>query len=1144
MDIDPASLDMEFMSNTMDMWKEEEDALSIIKEMIPSDMLNTFLNEMDLDLDMNNSTPLLECALDMQQLPQQSPPLRVQQQQQPPQQQQQQHVKSEHTSPVHIKEELLSQQSNLFDPPLYKTDPLIASNPSFSPQALPQLLKPQPTTTIHHMDNSQRLPLPSPAPTILYTTTCNNDFVYQLPETSSPPPSAAAPPSTSTPAKGPHYASKKMPAMLPAVKQSFLLQAPAVNPATTLMYTGSNATILAAAPMPVLLETVAATASPKATPKATPVELAPAPAAAPVPSVTAAPAAKVAIQRVQPKVKEVKRSAHNAIERRYRTSINDKIIELKNLVVGDAAKLNKSAVLRKSIDKIRDLQRQNYDLKSELQRLQRELMARDGSKVKDLLQLGNSNSNTIVNSTSKKRRQQSTCDTDAGLTPPRSDISDPSSSPLHSDISLPPSPYGGSTGSCSSKDEVLVVPSSMRGMANHSRLALCMFMFAVLAVNPFKKLLQHSQFGTDSNDFDDDDLGGEMSRQRRSILAYDDNADYIGWHPSSWLWLLNLIFMFGCLVKVLVYGDPQLDVQTDAYYQHKKRAETHFAQGQHAQAYTGYLNCLHMYGLNLPTSRLECHLHTLWQFLRFLFHRLWLGRVLSRRSGGLFCNATTRKRALSSARELALLFNRLNQLHLTGDRSNDRNGVMLALCASNMAEVAHNLLTPRETICIHVMTALRMKRSAPKWLQQLCARYYMSRARQECGRTRAAEQTQELRWAFTTYGYGYCGAHVFNYELIAGEQDGFFTRLRNPCDPAAYAIKQYREHLLHKAIQCLVGAGSHRQNKTAPNNNNNNNTGSEAEQLQQQHSGTIVSNVLKYTSLLRDTLWADEDERDTNVVWWANVLEIAVHWLLGEDTQAEKLYDSIKQLPTELQHCSDNDHLPKALHAVLRAKMILIMNNGNTLDKRLKHSINRLCDESSAQLQECLTVNRITNAKGIKLLFQLLTCDWLLETRTALWELEHMGMDDDGYYQVAGDVLEKFQTDLNSLRSIVENIPNAQSRIYLYEAVCRLMAGASPCPTQQLLDRSLRSRNAQSSIFCGSKDRRHQNFEGGERERAAAMYVACKYLPPALLSSPGERAGLLAEAAKTLEKVGDKRKLKECYQLMKSLGSGGVTLKA
>lgn len=54
-----------------------------------------------------------------------------------------------------------------------------------------------------------------------------------------------------------------------------------------------------------------------------------------------------------PRVREVKRSAHNAIERRYRTSINDKIIELKNIIVGVDAKLNKSAILRKTIEYIR-----------------------------------------------------------------------------------------------------------------------------------------------------------------------------------------------------------------------------------------------------------------------------------------------------------------------------------------------------------------------------------------------------------------------------------------------------------------------------------------------------------------------------------------------------------------------------------------------------------------------------------------------------------------------------------------------------------------------------------------------------------------------------------------------------------------------
>ena len=53
--------------------------------------------------------------------------------------------------------------------------------------------------------------------------------------------------------------------------------------------------------------------------------------------------------------KTEKRSAHNAIERRYRTSINDKIMELKNLVVGPDTKVTiiwgcTSTVLRTFFD--------------------------------------------------------------------------------------------------------------------------------------------------------------------------------------------------------------------------------------------------------------------------------------------------------------------------------------------------------------------------------------------------------------------------------------------------------------------------------------------------------------------------------------------------------------------------------------------------------------------------------------------------------------------------------------------------------------------------------------------------------------------------------------------------------------------------
>ena len=58
----------------------------------------------------------------------------------------------------------------------------------------------------------------------------------------------------------------------------------------------------------------------------------------------------------------------------------------------------------------------------------------------------------------------------------------------------------------------------------------------------------------------------------------------------------------------------------------------------------------------------------------------------------------------------------------------------------------------------------------------------------------------------------------------------------------------------------------------------------------------------------------------------------------------------------------------------------------------------------------------------------------------------------------------------------------------------------------------------------------------GEKEHAIALYMACRHLPSQLLCSPGERAGMLAEAAKILQKIGDQKSLNECKVLMKTLG--------
>uniref|UniRef100_A0A0V0JB82 BHLH domain-containing protein n=1 Tax=Schistocephalus solidus TaxID=70667 RepID=A0A0V0JB82_SCHSO len=70
--------------------------------------------------------------------------------------------------------------------------------------------------------------------------------------------------------------------------------------------------------------------------------------------------------------KSIRRSPHNAIEKRYRQSINGKIDELRDLLnasSGDDLKTNKSAVLRRAIDRIRLLQTENECLRMRLSAL-------------------------------------------------------------------------------------------------------------------------------------------------------------------------------------------------------------------------------------------------------------------------------------------------------------------------------------------------------------------------------------------------------------------------------------------------------------------------------------------------------------------------------------------------------------------------------------------------------------------------------------------------------------------------------------------------------------------------------------------------------------------------------------------------------
>ncbi|CAG9861636.1 unnamed protein product [Phyllotreta striolata] len=807
---------------------------------------------------------------------------------------------------------------------------------------------------------------------------------------------------------------------------------------------------------------------------------------------------RVPINRVQPvKIREGKRSAHNAIERKYRTSINDKILELKNIVVGEEAKLNKSAILRRAIEYIRFLQNSNARLKQENMTLK---MSAQRSSLKDLL----------TNGDPPKFRVEDT--------PPHSDRS------YSPDRSLPGSPetfaghfdgHGAFSANVDLKDdseeESLDSPKEIlkhRGMLDGSRLTLCVFMLVMIAVNPFKVALDKYGVGDSTRGF-----------EGRGILWSEPAS--VSFSPSALiLWFINIAILTFCLVKMFVFGDPVIPAQSkqaQKFSIHRLEADMCLKKGDKIGAKQQLLRCCQMYGLTLPTSRFELFLSFLWQLFRQCMHRLWIGRWLSRHTGGFFIDRFKRFEAQTSCKELALVFNDLHKIQLVSGPEETCHLIGLTTCLSalNLAEAAKDRVKPVDMIDIYVGVALRIKASLPSFLH-FVQRYYLGLAKLSSLNS-CDPIPKRLQWLFTPYGYKFFISHKFTND--SKNRDLPFSVIGNAVDPLGIQMKVYREHLLEKALLILLAPGQRTEN------------GEEKRIVD-------VSDALVYIDLLKENISVDartvfginseQSHQDKVAQWWMTFLSIASHWLLG-DQDLDQLYKKIEMIPEPL--ASLNDPLPKSIVAAFVARKDYLSSDSEMRTTAKKVLLQ--CEYASHLLADSLSFAVCKKKDNMVALAQLLVCDWLLETRTSLWE---DCVENGLKTPVSNWVLSSFQDDLNSLRSLADHVPTALSRVFLYEATARLMAGAAPGRTQQLLDRSLRQRHAKSSIICGKSDK-NQQVLSGERQHATALYMACKHLPGPLLSSPGERAGMLVEAAKTLEKIGDKKRLNDCVRFMKTLGT-------
>uniref|UniRef100_A0A8C3KY05 Sterol regulatory element-binding protein 2 n=1 Tax=Chrysolophus pictus TaxID=9089 RepID=A0A8C3KY05_CHRPC len=786
------------------------------------------------------------------------------------------------------------------------------------------------------------------------------------------------------------------------------------------------------------------------------------------------------VKQPDPPKEGERRTTHNIIEKRYRSSINDKIIELKDLIMGTDAKMHKSGVLRKAIDYIKYLQQKNSKFS---------LVDNDAD-----LKIDDFNQNVLL------------------MSPPASDSGSQAGFSPYSIDSEPGSPL---LDDAKVKDEPDSPPVAL-GMVDRSRILLCALTFLCLSFNPLTSLL-------DARGSPESDSFSRHGSGRSMLTIESDTGGWFGWMmPTLILWLVNGVIVLSVFVKLLVHGEPVTRLHSRssvAFWRHRKQADLDLARGDFAAAASNLQTCLSVLGRALPASRLDLACSLSWNVIRYSLQKLALVRWLLKRTSHQWrareATAGSEDEAKTSARDAALAYHKLHQLHITGKlpSSSAYSGLHMALCAVNLAECAEEKIPPSTMAEIHLTAAVGLKTRCGGKLGFL-ASYFLSQAQSLCSSERSAIP-DSLRWLCHPLGQKFFVERSWTVKSAAKES--LYCTQRNPGESClcsghgAACTLSWEPPLLcflapklvsWRTFSCIftLHVVSLAVGRSFP--------------------ALIGSVVLTLDSILVGP--------DVVCRWWSAAVAMAIGWLRGDDTAVRSRFSEVERLPKSLE-MSENA-LVKATFHLCKAMQASLSSKADGQQSSLGH-----CERASSHLWNSLNMSSGASSTPLSNVIQLLACDLLLSLRTSLWQKQASSSQALGEtYHASPSELTGFQRDLGSLRKLAHSFRPAYRKVFLHEATVRLMAGASPTRTHQLLEHSLRRRTTQSS---------KQGQPMASWLGRTAILLACRHLPLSFLSSPSQRAVLLAEAARTLEKVGDKRSCNDCQQMIVKL-SGGTAIAA
>lgn len=95
---------------------------------------------------------------------------------------------------------------------------------------------------------------------------------------------------------------------------------------------------------------------------------------------------------------------------------------------------------------------------------------------------------------------------------------------------------------------------------------------------------------------------------------------------------------------------------------------------------------------------------------------------------------------------------------------------------------------------------------------------------------------------------------------------------------------------------------------------------------------------------------------------------------------------------------------------------------------------------------------------------------------------------------------------------LIQFIPNAKTKLYLYEGSYRLICGSNPLTAQAFFERALRKRrNGGGHMICSTDTERNPMSLSDTSDIASALLLMGKHTP-SHISHPAEREGLIRES--------------------------------